>query len=402
MSTLDVKKIGKIKNTCIHIFVWILVFTINYIFFKNNVVAFDLKYNLIIWLVYVSLFYISYSFLIPFFLFRDKLLAFISSSVILIALAFFTNQVTTRNQFMSTERQREAESGINSFRPFPFAPKPPDFRWFPALPNDSDTIRRHDQFGEMPNRPRPPRGIDFNRIMFPLYGLLLVYFSSIIIKMLIKFKEDERKKEDIMKERVATELLYLKQQINPHFLFNTLNNIYSLSIKNPEITPEAILKISSILRYTLYKTDNSPSLLKDEIEIISTYIDFQRLRSKNELPVTYNVTGIIENYKVESFILIPLVENAFKYGMANIKDSFINIQVTIINDNLEFIVSNKKSLIEESDPEHSGIGLKNIKRRLDLVYADYHEFKITDEVDVFTVNLKLPLINEKKNELHSC
>ena len=89
-----------------------------------------------------------------------------------------------------------------------------------------------------------------------------------------------------MKERISTELIYLKQQINPHFLFNLLNNLYALSIKNPELTTEAILKVSSILRYTLYKSDNSLALLREEIEIINAYIDIQKMRSKNNLPIT--------------------------------------------------------------------------------------------------------------------
>ncbi len=386
------------KNVSIHVIIWLLAFTINYIFFKNNVATYDLKYNLFIWLVYISLFYISYSYLIPRFLFRKRLVAFIAGSLILIVCSF------TINQFMNVERLRSHEPEQSRATPFTFIPGPPvNNRAFQPPPDRIDSVNRPGPFGQLPGRPRPPGnfGIDFNRIMFPLYGLLLIYFASIIARMLLKFKEDEKKKEEIRKERISTELLYLKQQINPHFLFNTLNNIYSLSINNPEITPEAILKISSILRYTLYKDDNSPALLKDEIATISTYIEFQMLRFKNSLPVTYNVVGQVGNYKVEPFILLPIIENAFKYGMANIKDSFISILITIKNENLEFTVSNKKSFVQETDPAHSGIGLKNIKRRLDLVYAGQHEFSIDDGAEVFTVFLKLPLITGNYNELYS-
>jgi LytS/YehU family sensor histidine kinase len=264
----------------------------------------------------------------------------------------------------------------------------------PPVEFDRERLRRP-EFEEMLRNKRPPfSGPGFDRKLLPLYGLLLVYFASISSKFLLKFREDEETKEEIMKERISTELLYLKQQINPHFLFNTLNNIYALSIKNPEITPAAILKVSSILRYTLYKSDNLLALLKDEIEIIDAYIDFQKMRSKNNLPITYTISGSTDDKKIEPFILLPLIENAFKYGMANINDSFIIIRITINSDKLEFVISNKKNLLNESDSEHSGIGLKNIKRRLDLVYPDCHELKIVDEDDVFSVYLNLPLRKE--------
>jgi LytS/YehU family sensor histidine kinase len=239
----------------------------------------------------------------------------------------------------------------------------------------------------------PPKPL-FGPGFFSIYGLIIVYFASISIRFLQKLRDDDKKESEISKERIATELLYLKQQVNPHFLFNTLNNIYSLSIKNPEITPEAILKVSSILRYTLYKSDNSLALLKDEIEIINTYIDFQKLRFKNNLPVVWEVTGSPDKNKVEPFILLPLVENAFKYGMANQNDSLINIQITINRDRLKFLISNKKNLLAESYFEHPGIGIKNIIRRLDLVYPGRHEFKITDENGMFSVLLEMPLIND--------
>jgi LytS/YehU family sensor histidine kinase len=115
------------------------------------------------------------------------------------------------------------------------------------------------------------------------------------------------------------------------------------------------------------------------------------MRSKNNLPIIYNLTGEVNNYKIEPFILLPIVENAFKHGMADIDESFININITIKSDKLKFIVENKKSLISEPNPEHSGIGLKNIKRRLDLVYPDCHEFRIEDDDKTFSVYLELPL-----------
>jgi LytS/YehU family sensor histidine kinase len=291
--------------------------------------------------------------------------------------------------------------GPNPFGPSKSNPVPPNPMRRPLPEFGKEVLRRPDLEMMLQDRQPIGRGPRFDRKLFSLSGLLLIYFASISIKVLQKLRDDEKKKEEIMKERISTELLYLKQQVNPHFLFNTLNNIYALSIKNPEITPAAILKVSSILRYTLYKSDNSLALLKDEIEIINSYIDFQKMRSKNGLPIKYNVYGTIDDWKIEPFILLPLIENAFKYGMADINNSFINIQITINYDKLEFFISNKKSFVKESGLEHSGIGLENIERRLDLVYPDCHEFKIVDVDDVFSVFLELPLRIEKRNELYS-
>ena len=384
-----------IKSISIHVLTWLLILLINYIFLKNYIINFDLTFHILIWAIYISLFYICYSFLIPIFLFRKKVLGFVAGSLILISASYLINQTIARNQFITVFKQMGETPGPNLFGPNQSEPLPPDPMRPPFPKFDREVIRRPDLEMMLHNKLPMGRGPGFDRKLFSLSGLLLVYFATISIKVLLKFRDDEKKKEEIMKERISSELIYLKQQVNPHFLFNTLNNIYSLSIKNPDITPSAILKVSSILRYTLYKSDNSLALLRDEIEIMNAYIDFQKMRFKNNLPVTYDVSGPIDDYKIEPFILLPLIENAFKYGMVNINDSFINIQITIKSDKLKFLISNKKSYTIGTDLEHSGIGLKNIKRRLDLVYPDCHEFKIADEDDIFSVFLELPLRIEK-------
>jgi hypothetical protein len=343
------------------------------------------------WAIYISVFYICYSFLIPLFLFRKKVFGFIAGSLILITASYLLNQTIAQYQFITVFKQMGNNPGSNPFGPNQSKPGPPD-KMRPPFPEfGREVLRRPDLEMILQNKQPIGRGPGFDRKLFSLSGLLLVYFAAISIKVLIKFRNDEKKREEIMKERISSELIYLKQQVNPHFLFNTLNNIYSLSIINPEIMPSAILKISSILRYTLNKSDNSLALLQDEIEIMNAYMDFQKMRFKNNLPLIYKVTGSTDDYKIEPFILLPLIENAFKYGMVNIKDSFINIEITIKSEKLKFLISNKKSYIDESKLEHSGIGLKNIKRRLDLIYPDCHKLLIEDNDKIFSVCLELPL-----------
>ncbi len=379
-----------IKSISIHLLSWLVILLINFIFLKDYALNFDVRFHILIWIVYISLFYINYSFLIPVFLLRKRIVPFIAGSIILLSGAYLVNQSIGRNRLITVLRQNAEQGGKEGFGPSDFRAGPSDFKR--PIPGPGRELARRPDFDMMNGKYRPMRpGGDFGKIFIPLSGLLLLYLASISIKMFLRFRDDEKKRDDIMKERISTELIYLKQQINPHFLFNTLNNLYSLSIKNPEITPGAILKVSSILRYTLYKSDNTLALLSEEIEIINAYIDIQKMRTKNNLPVTYSLTGAVNQYQIEPNILLPLIENAFKYGMAEINDSFINIDITIKSDNLEFSVENKKSSLVLPDPEHSGIGLKNIKRRLDLVYPDCHEFIIKNKNDTFTVYVKLPL-----------
>ena len=379
------------KSITIHIFTWLMLLMINYIFLKNFVVNFDFTFNILIWSLYISVFYICYSILIPLFLFRKKVLGFLAGSLILISASYLINQTIAQNQFITVFKQMDKAPGPNPFGPDQYQPVPPG-QMRPPFPRFNREVLRRPDLEMMLHDKRPMgRGPFLDRKVFSLSGLLLVYFAAISIKVLLKFRDDEKKKEEIMKERISSELIYLKQQVNPHFLFNTLNNIYSLSIKNPEIMPSAILKISSILRYTLNKSDNSLASLRDEIEIMNAYIDFQKMRFKNNLPLIYKVSGSIDDYKIEPFILLPLIENAFKYGMVNIKDSFINIEITIKSEKLKFLISNKKSFTHESKLEHSGIGLNNIKRRLDLIYPDCHKLLIEDNDNIFSVCLELPL-----------
>jgi hypothetical protein len=381
-----------IKSVSIHIIIWLLIFLTNLIFLKNYVINFDLRFHILTWIVFIALFYINYSILIPYFLLRKRITTFIFLALACLSGAYLINKSIAENQFVTVFRQIHNADQKNPPGQDSLNPGPPGFGGPP--PSFNRELMKRPEFDRMlkngkPFRHRP----DFGRLIFPVSGLLLLFFASISTRVFLRFRDDGKKKDELEKERIATELVYLKQQINPHFLFNTLNNLYAISIKNPEITPGAILKVSSILRYTLYKTENVPAFLKDEIEIINAYIDFQKLRSKNNLPIEYDLQGEVGEHKIEPFILLPLVENAFKYGMADLNNSFIRILFTIKPGKLLFNIENKKSQQAVSDPEHSGIGLKNIQRRLDLVYPDNHIFRIDNREEIFSVHLELPLEN---------
>jgi two-component system, LytTR family, sensor kinase len=385
------------KSASIHLIIWTLILLTNFVFLKNYLVIFDLKFHILTWVLYIVLFYITYLFLVPGYLLKKRIFSFMILSLVFLGGAYFIHKQIAESQFITVFRHNDI-----MHMPPPGQGQPMHPRFGEEPPSVDRELMQRPEFDRMLENGKPFGGRpDFGRKIFPVTGLLLVFFASISAKVYLRLRNDEKQRDELEKERIATELGYLKQQVNPHFLFNTLNNLYSLSIKNPDLTPDALLKVSSILRYTLYKTDNLPALLSDEIEIMNAFIDFQKMRSKNSLPVEYEVTGEVGGHAIEPFILLPLVENAFKYGMADIKNSFIRIQLTINPGRLQFYVENKKNKLAVSDPEHSGIGLKNIQRRLNLVYPDNHIFRIDDKDETFSVLVELPVENSKLNELHS-
>ncbi len=384
----------KIKKTIlsisIHATIWLLILLFNFVFLRNNVINFDLRFHILTWIVYITFFYLNYLFLIPYFLLRKRILIFIFFALVSIGSAYFINEETAKYQSITVFRQDNLARQWLNPDPEQLKPTPPEFG--DSSPLFNREVMKRAESGRMINDGSPFRHRpDLLRIIISVSGLLLLFFAGISVKVFLRFSDDEKKRDAMEKERIATELSYLKQQINPHFLFNTLNNIYALSLKSPELTQVALLKVSSILRYTLYKTDNLPASLQEEIEIINVYIEFQNMRLKNNLPVEFKLEGEVGSHKIEPFIILPLVENAFKYGMIDINDSFIRIHVTIKETLIQFYVENKKTGVIANDPEHSGIGLKNIQRRLYLVYPEDHLFRINDTEGTFSVFVELPL-----------
>lgn len=182
------------------------------------------------------------------------------------------------------------------------------------------------------------------------------------------------------------ELHYLKMQIHPHFLFNTLNTLYGFALKKADETPEMILKLSNLLDYLLYQVDKPFVLLADEINHINDYIELEKMRFNNTLQVEFRVINMIDSIKIAPMLLIPFVENSFKHG--SIQNGILNINIALsCNDKqLRFLIENTHA---ESEKNHSGIGLENIKKRLELLYKNKYELKIAESEDNFKVTLKI-------------
>jgi two-component system LytT family sensor kinase len=194
-------------------------------------------------------------------------------------------------------------------------------------------------------------------------------------------------------EKIALESSFLKSQVNPHFLFNTLNNIYALSLKKSEQTPIIIERLESLLQYMLYECKAEVVRLADEFTFANSYIELEKLRHRAEqCIVTVNIQGDINNQNIAPLLLINFLENAFKHGTkTSFGNSWINMNVKVSQEQMHFNLENSKPLHITPGPVISeykgGIGLKNVRRRLEILYPGKHELQITDMKDRFDVNL---------------
>ena len=200
---------------------------------------------------------------------------------------------------------------------------------------------------------------------------------------------NERVQSDLENQRLSAELAFLKSQINPHFLFNSLNSIYSLAYQKSDTTPEAILKLSEIMRYMLYESNDNKVDLEKELQYLQNYIDLQKIRFGNKAFVDFKITGEVGSQKIVPLLLIAFIENAFKHVVANDASSPICLRINLDGTKLHFFMENKKHRLNK-DTE-GGIGLNNVKRRLDLLYPGKYTLTIQDNADTYTCELSLVL-----------
>jgi hypothetical protein len=250
--------------------------------------------------------------------------------------------------------------------------------------------------GRMPPPPNPEHRHIFARrwLPFSFPGSTLLFFLILVIsgglKIISQWLRTEKRNEEIEKEKISTELSLLKSQVNPHFLFNTLNNIYSLAVTGSPDTAAAVMKLSSIMRYVLDEAKNNEVPLEKEIGFIENYIALQRMRLTDKANVRFVKEGDTENKEIAPLLLIAFVENAFKYGISAHQYSEINIALKAGNRHISFDVENRKmSKASPGDLPNTGIGLKNTRRRLELLYPGRHSLQITNGEEFFIIHLIL-------------
>jgi len=222
----------------------------------------------------------------------------------------------------------------------------------------------------------------------------LLVSTGVAFKLLLDHAKAQKRIGEIAKEKAETELNFLKSQINPHFLFNSINSVYFLIDKKNEDARNALHTFSEMLRYQLYECNGNKVSLKKEIAYLKDYISVQQLRKNKNLQLQFEITGNERDTLIEPLLLIPLVENAFKHlsNFENGKKDIINISVDAEKDNLVFTVENTISTNAVKIMQNeSGIGLNNIRRRLELLYPGKHRLNITNNGECFKTQLEIEL-----------
>ncbi len=236
--------------------------------------------------------------------------------------------------------------------------------------------------------------LTLNYAITTMLGELYVVSFVTAIKITADWLRETNKLHDLEKRQLTTELKFLRSQVSPHFFFNTLNNIYSLTLEKSDKAPEVVLKLSELMRYLLYASNKPKQDLKKEIDCIQNYIDLERIRFNDSLVVNMNLSGNLENKKISPMLLITFIENCFKHGASqSIGKMYIDVNIRIVGDVLLFKVSNtipEKRKKKKPSSKNGGIGLSNVKKRLELAYAknDY-DLQIYERDNVFHVELKI-------------
>jgi two-component system, LytTR family, sensor kinase len=236
----------------------------------------------------------------------------------------------------------------------------------------------------------------WNNFKLRLYDNIIPHYllvsTGAAIKLLFDYARAQRRLAEITKEKAESELKFLKSQINPHFLFNSLNSVYFLIDKSNREARESLHKFSEMLRYQLYECGGEKIEIEKEIKYLEDYVDLQRLRKDEKYKVDFHCSNEVSGFAIEPLLLIPFVENSFKHlsHFGNGKLNHVNIDASRSNGEFLFTVANTVDYSSKQNTEPvGGIGLRNVKRRLELLYPDKHQLKITENDGWFKVDLRL-------------
>jgi LytS/YehU family sensor histidine kinase len=229
-------------------------------------------------------------------------------------------------------------------------------------------------------------GVTFLYLMLETNFMLAIAFAIKIVK---KWFVQQNEKHEMEKQNLKSELNLLKAQLHPHFLFNTMNNLYALSLEKSTKTSEGIAKISDLLRSILYECNEAEIQLEKEITLINNYIELEKLRYDERLHLNFEVSGPLNEMKIAPMLLFTFVENCFKHGSSNDPEHpFITISINVLQNKMIFFSKNSKPAATRVK-NTEGIGLNNVKKRLDLIYGSKYSLEIEDKQDTFTVSLSI-------------
>ena len=237
----------------------------------------------------------------------------------------------------------------------------------------------------------------------PLFSYVQIMRNSInlgtvmaipfILKLVDHVNKVQKNEQLLVREKLEAELVFLKNQVQPHFLFNTLNSLYSLILKKSDQSLDVILKLSELLRYMLYETNSKRVDLQKEIDSIKSYLELEKIRYGNRIDLSFNLWGDISANQIAPMLILPFIENSFKHSTKGFDgNAWITIDLGIKDNELKLNIEN--SIPQSSSDQESvigGIGLQNVKRRLSLLYPEQHELKVTENEDSYAILLNLKL-----------
>ncbi len=344
----------------IHVFLATLFLSIpvflNLSFAKTEMMYRDLLYYILI----LGLFYLNYFILIDRYYFPKRFLSYIAIILIYVLGIFFISEFT--------EGKGPFKPGVERLKTPPhddiFSRKPP-------LPFPNHPHNREDRVNLM----------KFSHDFF-------IFIAAIFLSIMLKTKG---RMEKIEEEKTVAELSFLKSQINPHFIFNILNTLYSLSLENSDKTPDAILKLSTMMRYVLDSAASEVVSVSEELKQIKTYIELQKLRFGETLEIDFEVDDDLNSTKIQPLLLIPFIENTFKHGVNPEKESKIKIKIHVNNCNLMLYTHNLKVVSTQNKENGTGLGNGITRSRLDHLYPANYSLAIKESETEFEVELKIKL-----------
>jgi uncharacterized protein (DUF2164 family) len=356
---------SKFVENIIYTLIWLLIFLMP-IFFSGYEYEVNWRRVFHEWIRFVPfllIFLINNSLLVPKLLFENNYRAYIISTILAVLLiAYLGSQTRIIIEFFEKAPPRRFVQP-EGFRPPPGLDRPPS----------QQVIPWHVMF--------------FNNV---IVTFLIVGFNA-AIKLSFQWAKNEREKRELEKVHLQSELNFLKHQISPHFFMNTLNNIHALIDIEKEDAKEAIIRLSKMMRHLLYDAERGKTTLKKEFEFIKTYIDLMKLRFSSNVKIQINFPDNISDEVIPPLLFTSLLENAFKYGVSYQKESFIEVAIELKDGLLQFSLRNSKHENDKDELEKGGIGLSNLKKRLNLLYGDRYDLTISDGLSEFFVNLKIPV-----------
>ncbi len=228
---------------------------------------------------------------------------------------------------------------------------------------------------------------------YSFWDISLYFLIYITLTSLLRLARGWFRLQEMETEKNETELKALRSQINPHFLFNSLNSIYSLARKKSDLVPEKVIQLSDLLRHIIYESDLDFVPLEKEIEMIQNYIELQNLRTSEKEKIELKIAGDLKRKKIAPMLFLPFVENSFKHGLkGGGSNAFVSLNIKVSENSLKFTIENRKGKNKiEQDNKYQGIGIENVKKRLELIYTGNYSLNIFDSDKTFKVTLDLKL-----------